>query len=160
MPAPQFSANAAPWDPYRNYRFKLKWNGDYVAGISKMSALTRATQIAEHPIGGAPRVSSGQSTYAPIVLERGVTYDTAFEQWANKVWDYSNASGAAPNVALDDFRKDIIIELYNAAGQKILAYAVHRCWVSQFQAMPDLDAGANAVAIQTLILQNEGWDRD
>ena len=96
----------------------------------------------------------------PIVLERGVTYDTAFEQWANKVWDYSNASGATPNASLEDFRKDIIIELYNAAGQKMLAYAVHSCWVSQFQAMTDLDAGANAVAIQTLVLQNEGWDRD
>ncbi|MGH9937590.1 MAG: phage tail protein, partial [Blastocatellia bacterium] len=45
-------------------------------------------------------------------------------------------------------------------GQKVLAYKVYRCWVSDYQAMPDLDANANAVAIQTIKLENEGWERD
>jgi len=106
------------------------------------------------------RVSPCQSTYDPITLEQGVTHDIAFEQWANKVWDYPNSIGTDPNVSLKDFRKDITIEVYNESGQKVLGYNVYRCWVSEFQALPELDGGGNAVAIQTLKLENEGWERD
>jgi phage tail-like protein len=157
----QFSVNAQRFDPYKNFKFRVKWDGRYVAGISKVGALKRSTEVVEHREGGDPsssRKSPGRTKYEAITLERGVTHDPDFEQWANKVWNYG--SGLGSEVSLQDFRKDIIIELYNEAGQLAIAYKVYRCWVSEFQSLPDLDANANAVAIQTLKLENEGWERD
>jgi phage tail-like protein len=159
------------YDPYRNYKFRIKWDGKYVAGVSKVSGLVRTTQVVTHRSGGdpsTPRRMPGQSEFEAITLERGVTHDTDFEQWANKVWDYKNSAasdkqGSGPGndeVALKDFRKDILLEVYNEAGQKVLAYTIHRCWPSEFQAVPEFDANGNAVAIQTLKLENEGWERD
>lgn len=156
-----FSVNAQRFDPYKNFKFRVKWDGRYVAGISKVSALKRTTEVVEHREGGDPssvRRSPGQSKYDAITLERGVTHDPQFEKWANKVWNYGSGLGA--EVSLADFRKDIILETYNEAGQLAIAYRVFRCWVSEFQAMPEMDASANAVAIQTIKLENEGWERD
>lgn len=156
-----FSVNSHRFDPYKNFKFRVKWDGKYVAGISKVSALKRTTEVVEHREGGDPsstRKSPGQSKYEAITLERGVTHDTEFEKWANKIWNYG--SGLGSEVSLKDFRKDIIIEMYNEAGQLAIAYKVFRCWVSEYQAIPDLDAKANEVAIQTLKLENEGWERD
>lgn len=163
MPAPQFKTNSYRYDPYKNYRFKVKWDNNYIAGVSKVSVLKRSTEVVKHRAGGDPsviRLSPGQTSYEPITLEEGVTHDIAFEQWANKVWDYKNSTGTDPDVSLKDFRKDIVIELYNESGQKVMAYNIYRCWVSEFQAMPELDGSANAVAIRTLKLENEGWERD
>jgi len=157
----QFSVNTQRFDPYKNFKFRVKWEGRYVAGISKVGALKRSTELVEHREGGDPsssRKSPGRTKYEAISLERGVTHDPEFERWANKVWNYG--SGLGSEVSLKDFRKDIIIELYNEAGQLAIAYKVYRCWVSEFQALPDLDANANAVAIETLKLENEGWERD
>lgn len=157
----QFSVNAQRFDPYKNYKFRIKWDGHFVAGVSKIGALKRTTEIVEHREGGDPssaRKSPGQSKYEAITLERGVTHDVDFEQWANKVWNFG--SGLGVEVSLKDFRKDLIIEMYNEAGQVVIAYKVFRCWVSEYQALPELDASANAVAIQTLKLENEGWERD
>ncbi|MBI2203114.1 MAG: phage tail protein [Candidatus Rokubacteria bacterium] len=157
----QFSVNAGRFDPYKNFKFRVKWDGRYVAGVSKVGALKRSTEVVEHREGGDPsttRKSPGRTKYDAITLERGVTHDTEFERWANKVWNFGSGLGA--EVSLKDFRKDLIIEVYNEAGQVALAYKVFRCWASEYQAIPDLDAGANAVAIQTLKLENEGWERD
>jgi len=157
----QFSVNAQRFDPYKNFKFRVKWEGKYVAGVSKVGALKRTTELVEHREGGDPsstRKSPGQSKYEAITLERGVTHDPEFEKWANKIWNYG--SGLGSEVSLKDFRKDVIIEVYNEAGQLAIAYKVYRCWVSEYQAMPELDASANAVAIQTLKLENEGWERD
>jgi len=157
----QFSVNATRFDPYKNFKFRVKWDGKYVAGISKVSMLKRSTEVVTHREGGdpsSPRHSPGQSKYDPITLERGVTHDPEFENWATKVWNFGAGLGA--EVSLKDFRKDLTIEVYNEAGQLAIAYNVYRCWVSEFQAMPELDANANAVAIQTIQLQNEGWKRD
>ena len=157
----QFSVNPNRFDPYKNLKFRVKLDGRYVAGVSKVSALKRTTEVVEHREGGDPstvRRSPGQTKYEPITLERGVTHDPEFEQWVNKVWNWGSGLGA--EVSLADFRKDLIIELYNEAGQLVMAYKVYRCWPSEYQALPDLDAGANAVAIQTLTLQHEGWERD
>ena len=156
-----FSVNSNRFDPYKNFKFRVKWDGKYVAGISKVSALKRTTEVVEHREGGDPsstRKSPGQSKYEAITLERGVTHDTEFEKWANKIWNYG--SGLGSEVSLQDFRKDIIIEVYNESGQLAIAYKVFRCWVSEYQAIPDLDAKANEVAIQTIKLENEGWERD
>jgi phage tail-like protein len=163
VPAPQFKTNTTRYDPYKNYRFKVKWDGAYVAGISKVSMLKRSTEVVKFRSGGDPsvvRLSPGQATFDPVTLEQGVTHDISFEQWANKVWDYKNSLGTSPDVSLKDFRKDIILELYNESGQKVIAYNIYRCWPSEFQAMPELDGVGNAVAIQTLKLENEGWERD
>src|ERR1039457_6027870 len=156
-----FVVNAQRFDPYKNFKFRVKWDGRYVAGISKVGALKRTTEVVEHREGGAPstgRKSPGRTEFEAITLERGVTHDTEFEKWANKVWQINN--GLGQEVSLKDFRKDLIIEFYNEAGQLALAYKVYRCWVSEFQSLPDLDANANAVAIQHLKLENEGWERD
>jgi phage tail-like protein len=157
----QFEVNAGRFDPYKNFKFRVKWDGKYVAGVSKVGALKRSTEMVEHREGGDPsmsRKSPGRTKYEAVTLERGITHDKEFEQWANKVWNHGSALGS--EVSLADFRKDIIIELYNEAGQLAVAYKLYRCWVSEFQAMPDLDANANAVAIQTIKLENEGWERD
>jgi phage tail-like protein len=157
----QFSVNAQRFDPYKNFKFRIKWDGRYVAGVSKISALKRSTEVVEHREGGDPstaRKSPGRTKFEAVTLERGVTHDIEFEAWANKVWNYG--SGLGLEVSLKDFRKDVIIEMYNEAGQLAIAYKVYRCWVSDYQALPDLDANANAVAIQSIKLENEGWERD
>jgi phage tail-like protein len=157
----QFTVNATRFDPYKNFKFRVKWDGRYVAGISKVSALKRSTEMVEHREGGDPsttRKSPGKTKYEAVTLERGVTHDLEFERWANKVWNFG--AGLGQEVSLKDFRKDISIEVYNEAGQKVLAYNLFRCWVSEFQSLPDLDASANAIAIQTIKLENEGWERD
>ncbi len=157
----QFTVNPNRFDPYKNFKFRVKWDGKYVAGISKVSALKRTTEVVKHREGGDPsssRKSPGRTEYDAITLERGITHDKEFEQWANKVWDYGSSLGS--EVSLKDFRKNISIEVYNEAGQLAIAYNVYNCWVSEFQAVPDLDANANAVAIQHIKLENEGWERD
>ncbi len=157
----QFSVNPQRFDPYKNFKFRVRWDNRYVAGISKVSALKRTTEVVEHRVGGDPstsRKSPGRSKFEAITLERGVTHDPDFEAWASLVWNVEGGLGA--EVSLADFRKDITIEMYNEAGQLAIAYNLFRCWVSEFQALPELDANANAVAIQTIKLENEGWIRD
>jgi len=157
----QFTVNTQRFDPYKSFKFRVKWDGRYVAGVSKVSALNRTTEVVEHREGGDPssvRKSPGQTKFEAVTLERGVTHDTEFEKWANKVWNLGSGLGA--EVSLRDFRKDLIIEMYNEAGQLAITYNVLRCWPSEYQALPELDASANAVAIQTLKLENEGWERD
>ena len=155
----EFTVNTDRFDPYKNFKFRVKWDGKYVAGVSKVSALKRTTEIVEHRQGGDPstsRKSPGLSKFEPITLERGVTHDPEFENWANLVF---HTDGDAA-VSLKNFRKDIIIELFNLSGQKVKAYKVYRCWVSEYQALPELDANANAVAIEMMVIQNEGVERD
>jgi phage tail-like protein len=157
----QFSVNAERFDPYKNFKFKVKWDGRYVAGVSKIGALKRTTEVVKHREGGDPsssRKSPGRTEYDAITLERGVTHDKDFEQWANKIWNFG--AGLGSETSLADFRKDIILELYNEAGQRVIGYKIYRCWVSEFQAQADLDANANAVLIQNIKIENEGWERD
>lgn len=159
---PQFTTNAERADPYKTYKFRLRLpDGDYLAGVSKCSAMKRSTEVVKHREGGDPstsRKSPGQTEYEAITLERGVTHDKQFEIWANKVWNFGAGLGA--EVSLKDFRKDLVLEIYNEAGQLAIAYKLFRCWPSEFTGFPDLDASASAVAIQTLKLENEGWERD
>lgn len=157
----EFSVNAQRFDPYKNFKFRVRWDNRFVAGISKVGALKRSTEVVEHRVGGdssTGRKSPGRSKFEAIMLERGVTHDPDFEAWANLVWNVEAGLGA--EVSLKDFRKDITIEMYNEAGQLAIAYKVFRCWVSEFQALPELDSNANAVAIQSIKLENEGWIRD
>jgi phage tail-like protein len=157
----EFTVNAQRFDPYKNFKFRLKWDGRYVAGISKVSALKRTTAVITWRAGGLPSTSlngPGLTNYAPITLERGVTHDLDFEAWAAKVWQVGAGLGA--EVSLADFRKDVILDFFNEAGQLAISYKIYRAWVSEYQALPDLDANANAVAIQYIKLENEGWERD
>lgn len=158
---PQSSVTPQCFNPYKNFKFRIKWNGKYVAGLSKMSALKRNTEPIKHRKGGDPRTSQKspiRTEYEAISLERGVTHDLEFEKWANKVWNFS--AGLDSEGTLEDFRKDIIIEIYNEAGKLVLAYKVYCCWISEYQALPELDANSNAVAIQHIKIENEGWERD
>lgn len=157
----EFTANPQRFDPYKVFKFRLKVDGRYVAGVSKVSALKRSTEVVEHREGGDPstsRKSPGRTKFEPITLERGITHDPAFEAWAAKVWQIGAGLGA--EVSLADFRKDVILDFYNEAGQLAISYKIFRAWVSEYQALPDLDANANAVAIQHIKLENEGWERD
>jgi phage tail-like protein len=159
----EFTVNPQRFDPYKNFKFQVFWVGNTkpVAGVSKVSMLKKTTEVVKHREGGDPsssRKSPGKTEFEAITLERGVTHDVDFEQWANKVWNFGSGLGA--EVSLKDFRKEIRIVLLNEAGQVVIAYNVYRCWVSEFQSLPDLDANANAVAIQHIKLENEGWERD
>lgn len=157
----QFSINTSRFDPYKNFKFRVKWDGRYVAGVSKVSALKRTTEVVEHREGGDPSVSRrspGRTSFEALTLERGVTHDVEFEQWANKVWNYG--AGAGAEVSLKDFRKDLTLDLFNEAGQLVISYRIFRAWVSEYQALPELDANANAVAIQSIKLEHEGFERD
>ena len=157
----EFVVNAQRFDPYKNFKFRLKWDGRYVAGVSKVPALKRTTEVVKHRDGADPstsRKSPGRNEFEAITLERGVTHDPEFEAWAAKVWQVGVALGS--EVSLADFRKDVILDFYNEAGQLAISYKIYRAWISEYQALPDLDANANAVAIQHIKLENEGWERD
>ena len=157
----EFTVNPQRFDPYKNFNFRLKWDGRYVAGISKVSALKRTTEVVKHREGGDPstsRKSPGRSEFEALTLGRGVTHVTEFEAWAATVWQIGATLGS--EVSLKDFRKDVILDFYNEAGQLAISYKIYRAWVSEYQALPDLDANANAVAIQHIKLENEGWERD
>lgn len=155
----QFPVNTHRFDPYKNFKFRVQWDGRTVAGISKVSALKRSTEVVTHREGGDPstsRLSPSTFKFEPITLERGVTHDPDFESWANLV--YSTDGDAA--ISLKNFRKDLTLQLLNEAGQVAKAYKIYRAWVSEYQAMPELDANGHAVAIEHIVLQNEGWERD
>src|SRR5258708_103784 len=147
----QFSVNPQRFDPYKNFKFRVKWDGKYVAGVSKVGGLKKTTEVVKHREGGDPsssRKSPGRTEFDAITLERGVTHDLEFEKWANKVWHFG--AGLGSEVSLKDFRKDLIIEVYNEAAQKVLAYNLFRCWVSEFQSLPALDATPNTIATHDL----------
>jgi phage tail-like protein len=159
--AVDFVVNPYRHDPYKQFKFRVKWDGKYVSGISYVNGLHRNTKVVEMREGSASNVvvkMPGETKYEPITLERGRTHDTEFEKWANKVWNLG--SGLGNEVSLKDFRKDIIIELLNEAGQLVMAYKVYRCWPSRYSAIEELDANSTGVAIETLVLEHEGWERD
>ena len=150
--AQAYGANAPRIDPYQNFKFRVKWDGRYVAGVSHVSALRRTTDIVEYREGGGdtlPRRIPGATRYDPITLHRGVTYDREFETWAN------GSAGGGARVPL----KEVVIELFDEGGQMFSSYKAWGCWVSQYQALPDLDITGSAVLIEALRLECEGWQR-
>jgi phage tail-like protein len=157
---PQFVVNSQRLDPYKNFKFRVMWDGRYVAGISKVSALKRATEPVTHREGGSvssAHLSPSTWKFDPVTLERGVTHDTDFEAWAN----LANNMTGDPGMSLKNFRKDgVKIEVLNEQGSVALVYNLYRCWVSEYTALPELDANAHVVAIEKIVLQNEGWERD
>lgn len=155
----RLNAAANRFDPYRNFRFKVKWDGQYVAGLTKMGALKRTTEMVEFREAGVnitSRKLPGKTSFAAVTLEAGITYDSAFEDWANLVNDFARHS----NTSLKNFRKNVIVDVFNEGGRKVLSYNLYRCWVAEYQALPDLDSGANAVAISTIKLEYEWFTRD
>src|SRR5258705_765297 len=164
-----FSKQPLRYDPYKNFKFRVKFgtSSAYVAGVSKVTALKRSTEMVERREGGDPsssHKSPGRTKYEPITMERGVTHDPEFEAWANKVWNFGNAQAPADQrekeVSLKDFRRNLNIDVFNEAGQKVISYKVYRAWVSEFTAQADLDANANAILIQSIKIEHEGGERD
>ena len=156
---PQFNVNAYRFDPYRSFKFRVKWDGEYVAGLSRCSALKKTTEVVDWREGGDPthsRKLPGKTQYDAITLAKGLTHDLAFESWANLVNNFQ----ADAAMSLRNFRKEVVVDVFNLQGAVVMSYIVHRAWVSEYTALPDLDASGNAVAIQTIVLQNEGWERD
>lgn len=153
----EVSATASRFDPYKNFKFRVKWGGRYVAGVSRVSGIKRTTEVVTHRDPSRVRTSPGQTEFEGIVLERGLTYDAEFADWALSSSDAAARLGSDVPFRVD--RKDVVLELYNEAGQFVLAYRILRAWVSEYQAIPELDANAHAIAIQKFTLQNEGWER-
>lgn len=156
----QFPVNAQRFDPYKNFKFRVRWEGRVVAGVSKVSALKRSTEIVSHREGGdvsTPRHSPGSSKFDPITMERGITWDTEFQDWANLV--YSTTGGDAA-VSLLNYKRDILIDFLNLQGTVVRTYRVFNCWVSEFTSLPELDANSQSIAMETIIIQNEGFERD
>lgn len=160
MAAPTFPANAHRHDPYRTFKFQVIIDGQQVAGLRKMGALKKTTEAVKWRAAGDPsheRVMPGGTTYEPVSLEQGLTHDPVFENWANKV----NSLEGDAATSLKEYRKDIVINVLNLSGEVAISYKLARAWVSEFQALPEMDAGSmNAVGIQTITLQHEGWQRD
>lgn len=156
---PQFTVNATRIDPYRNFKFQVIWDQRIVAGVSKVGALKRSTELVSHREGNdvsTPRHSPGRTSFEAISLERGVSFDPEFMAWANLV--YSTEGDGA--VSLRNFRKDLTINMLNLQGVVVKSYRVFRCWPSEYTALPEMDANANAIAIEMLTIQNEGWELD
>ncbi|MCH9685255.1 MAG: phage tail protein [Deltaproteobacteria bacterium] len=157
----EFVTNGLRLDPYKNFKFRVKWDGRYVAGVSKVSSLRRTTEVVSHRAGGdmsSSRKSPGRTEYDALTLERGVTHDAEFRTWANRV--HVEGANLGAQVSLKDFRKDLIIELYNEAGQLAIAYKVFRAWVSEYEALPELDSNGNAIAIEHIKIEHEGFQLD
>ena len=155
--ATDFSVNTHRFDPYKQFKFRVKWDGRYISGINKIDGLLRTTQTVAYREGNSPnseRKVPGTTKFEPLVLERGRTHDTEFEKWANKVYEYGN------NDEPEDYRKDIMIELYNEAGQLVMAFKVYRCWPSRYSPIKILDANSTDIATEVLVLEYDGWQRD
>jgi phage tail-like protein len=147
--------------PYETFRYRMKWDADHVAGFSTVGGLNRTDEVVEHREGADPAAASragGRTTFPALTLQRGISFDAEFQAWATMAWRSGSALGA--EVALQDLRKDVIIDVYDEAGELAARYTVHRAWVSEYQALPDLDAGANAVEIEHIKLEHEGIERD
>ncbi len=154
-----FEKNAKRFDPYKNFKFRILWDNKPVLGVSKVSALKRTTEVVKHRDGGdnsTDHKSPGRTTYDAITLERGLTHDPEFEKWANKVHPFSGDTA----MDLADYKKDLTLEMMNEKGQVVYRYFLYYCWVSEYTAMPELNANANAVSIESLKIELEGWDRD
>ncbi len=158
---PPFTVNTHRTDPYKNFKFRIRWNGKYVAGVSRVSPLKRNTEVIEYRDGANSsniQKMPGFTKYGPITLERGITHDAEFENWANQVFNVSGGSGS--EMSLKNFRRDIVLEMFNEAGVLVISYVIKRCWVSEYTALPELDANSFSVAIESITLENEGWERD
>lgn len=154
-----FIVNAHRFDPYKNYKFRVVWDGRTVLGVSKVGALKRTTEVVKHRSGGensTDHKSPGRTTYDSLAMERGVTHDPEFEKWANLVHPFSGDTA----MDLANYKKELTLEVLNEKGHVAKRYFLHNCWVSEFTAVPDLDANANAVAIETIKIELEGWERD
>jgi len=154
-----FVKNAKRFDPYKNFKFRLVWDGKPVMGISKVGALKRTTEVVKHRDGGdnsTDHKSPGRTSYDAISVERGITHDPEFEAWANKVHPYSGDTA----MDLAAYKKNLTLEMMNEKGHVAYRYFLYDCWVSEYTAMPELNANANAVAIESLKIELEGWDRD
>ena len=154
-----FSVNTHRLDPYKNFKFRVKWDNRYVAGLSKMSAVKRTTEVVEwREAGGSSviRKMPGRSKFEPVTLEAGLTHDTQFIEWAQQV---SHPQGDAAT-SLKNYRKEVTVEVLNMQGGKVMAFTLKRAWPSEFQALPEMDANANAVAISILKLEYEGFEVD
>jgi len=159
--AREFSINTHRFDPYQRFKFRVKWDGKYIPGITHISGLNRETEVLQHRSAGDSNIIRripGKTVYEPIIIKRGRTHDLEFERWANKVFSYGNGPGS--EVSLKDYRKDIIIELCNEAGQTVMAFKIFRCWPSKYSALGELDALNNTIAVESLVLEHEGWERD
>jgi len=153
-----FAVNPHRLDPYKNFKFRVILDGKVVPGVSKVGPLKRRTttilvrdgNFANHSI-----TAPGLTEFEPIVMERGITHDKTFETWAALA--YGGSSGA---MSLKTFRKNVRIDLLNEQGTVVRSYMVYRAWVSEYTALPVMDASGNDVAIETLVLTYEGFEID
>lgn len=159
MLAKGFPKNAHRIDPYKNFKFRLLWNKKTVAGVSKVSPLKRTTEVVKYRDGGDnshDHKTPGRTSFDAVTIERGITHDTEFEKWATLVHSWSGDT----KMDLINFKKELTLEIMNEKGHVAIRYFLHGCWVSEFTAVPELNANANAIAIETMKIELEGWERD
>ena len=156
---PQFPVNTHRLDPYKNFKFRVKWENQYVAGLSKMSAIKRSTEVIEWREAqekSVVRKLPGRTKFEPVTFEAGLTHDQQFIIWADLV----NSPQGDAAMSLKNYRKEVTVEVLNLQATPVMAFLLHRAWVAEFQALPEMDANANAVAIQTLKIEYEGFSVD
>jgi phage tail-like protein len=156
-----FTVNTSRYDPYKAYRFLVYFGKSRtpVAGVSKVSAVKRTSKVIEYNEGGSGITLKGlgRTSYDPLTIERGLTFDSDFQDWANAA---QLLDKGAATTSLANLRREVRIELLNEMGQAVYRFTVHRCWVSEYQALSDLDAGGTGVALEHIKLEHEGWERD
>ena len=112
-----FKVNTNRFDPYKNYLFLVFFgtNTNAVAAVSKVTALKRSSTPIDYNEGGYAITLKGlgRTKYEPITLERGITFDMDFEEWANAA---QILKSGAPSTSLANLRKEIRIVLLNEAA--------------------------------------------
>lgn len=161
MAAPMFAVNAHRYDPYRTFKFQVVIDGQAVAGLSKMGALKKTTEVVNWRSAGDPssqRAIPGGTKFENVTLEQGLSHDQVFENWANAV---NNVADGDAGMSLVNFRKDVVINVLNLQGTPAISYHLRRAWVTEFQALPEFDAqNMNTIGIQSVTLACEGFVRD
>jgi phage tail-like protein len=161
MPAPMFPANAHRYDPYRTFKFQVVIAGKSVAGLTKMGALKKTTEVVNWRSAGDPsyqRAMPGGSKFENVALEQGLSHDLVFEEWANAV---NNVAEGDAGMSLVKYRRDVVINVLNLQGVPAISYKLKRAWVAEFSALPEFDANnMNTVGIQSITIAYEGFVRD
>jgi phage tail-like protein len=153
------TATALTYDPYRKFKFLVKWNNAVVMAVHKVSSITKSIDPIDWRTGGDSNFSAkvpGLTKWEPITLERGLSADTAFQEWMVLVNKYTKA-GLGADEAVHAFRKNLNIEMYSLQNELVMTINVYNAWPSKLT-IADFDAKANELAIEHMELQNEGWD--
>lgn len=139
-------------DPYRQLRFILEIGGVAKAGFSRCDLPAATSPVIEYREGNelpTPRKLPGLNEYGPLVLETGIT-DRSIELFE---WRQLVEQGA-----MEEARRPVAVSLLDATGLPAARWEFREAWPSHYEA-PRLSATADEVAIERLVVVNEGFGR-